>query len=187
MTKQRVFASCALGLALAVYAGILSTDLSAASRTGFVEKERQVAQSRTPVAIEVLQPYLAIQRALAADSLEGVPEQARQLAGADVPGAQRLARAEGIKEARHHFETVSNYLIEQVRSNGVEAKAVHLAHCPMAFGNKGASWLQEEARLANPYYGSMMLRCGRIEETMGASSKRPTPAVVGRSKTDRQP
>ena len=32
--------------------------------------------------------------------------------------------------------------------------------CGMAFNNKGANWLQSEETIANPYFGSAMLRCG---------------------------
>ena len=33
----------------------------------------------------------------------------------------------------------------------------------MAFDFRGASWLQEEGELANPYFGAEMLRCGSVE------------------------
>jgi Cu(I)/Ag(I) efflux system membrane fusion protein len=40
-----------------------------------------------------------------------------------------------------------------------------LAFCPMAFGNKGAYWLQTEKKIRNPYFGTKMLGCGEIKET----------------------
>lgn len=43
---------------------------------------------------------------------------------------------------------------------------LYRAHCPMAFGNKGASWLQVDERIANPYFGARMFRCGEIERTL---------------------
>lgn len=36
------------------------------------------------------------------------------------------------------------------------------AHCPMALKNQGADWLQAGEEIANPYFGSKMLRCGEI-------------------------
>jgi membrane fusion protein, copper/silver efflux system len=36
------------------------------------------------------------------------------------------------------------------------------AHCPMAFNNRGADWLQADEEIANPYFGSKMFRCGEI-------------------------
>ncbi len=34
--------------------------------------------------------------------------------------------------------------------------------CPMAFNNRGATWLAAGTEINNPYYGSMMLRCGEV-------------------------
>ena len=38
-----------------------------------------------------------------------------------------------------------------------------IMHCPMAFDDAGASWLQLSPKLANPYFGASMLRCGTTE------------------------
>ena len=39
-------------------------------------------------------------------------------------------------------------------------------HCPMANNGKGADWLSKENEVKNPYYGSMMLGCGKVTETI---------------------
>ena len=36
------------------------------------------------------------------------------------------------------------------------------AYCPMAFDNQGASWLQRDRAIRNPYFGASMLSCGEI-------------------------
>ena len=36
----------------------------------------------------------------------------------------------------------------------------------MAFDNKGAAWLQATREISNPYFGSAMLRCGRVRKTL---------------------
>lgn len=41
---------------------------------------------------------------------------------------------------------------------------IQLAHCPMAFDNAGADWLQSEEDIYNPYFGDEMLYCGSIEK-----------------------
>jgi Cu(I)/Ag(I) efflux system membrane fusion protein len=62
---------------------------------------------------------------------------------------------------RPHFETLSNALIEAVESNPNSFETdLYLMHCPMVYGDRGASWLQAEDSLLNPYFGAMMLRCG---------------------------
>jgi Cu(I)/Ag(I) efflux system membrane fusion protein len=47
-------------------------------------------------------------------------------------------------------------------------KPVYEIKCPMAFGNTGATWLQREQKVANPYFGSRMLRCGKVISTLVA-------------------
>ncbi len=37
-------------------------------------------------------------------------------------------------------------------------RSFYQAYCPMAFNDKGASWLQDSDRVLNPYFGSQMLR-----------------------------
>ena len=36
----------------------------------------------------------------------------------------------------------------------------------MAFGGRGAVWLQEDRETRNPYYGAAMLKCGDVTETI---------------------
>lgn len=68
-----------------------------------------------------------------------------------------------IEAARAAFEKISQSMLEMERSFGhVGEKVHHEAFCPMAFGNKGASWLQNHDTVDNPYFGSRMLRCGEI-------------------------
>lgn len=47
---------------------------------------------------------------------------------------------------------------------------VRLFHCPMANDNQGADWIQRAATTVNPYYGSMMLRCGSQIDSLAAPS-----------------
>ena len=41
---------------------------------------------------------------------------------------------------------------------------VYLLHCPMYHG--GADWLSREKAVKNPFYGSAMLTCGSVKETV---------------------
>ncbi len=38
--------------------------------------------------------------------------------------------------------------------------------CPMANAGKGANWLSKESDIKNPYYGSKMMTCGKVVETI---------------------
>lgn len=43
----------------------------------------------------------------------------------------------------------------------------------MAFGGAGGTWIQQNKKVLNPYYGAMMLHCGGIREqiAVGADGK----------------
>ena len=75
-----------------------------------------------------------------------------------------IAEAKDITTAREAFLPISEVLISTAKTIHLpDDQGLFIAHCPMAFNNKGGSWLQREAVLANPYYGAMMLRCGSIK------------------------
>ena len=86
-------------------------------------------------------------------------------------GVERFLAADGIEPARAAFDPVSGQLAQAVRRFGSGGDTpVHVMHCPMAFDNRGADWLQPEAQVKNPYYGARMLRCGSATETIAGSA-----------------
>lgn len=129
--------------------------------------------------------YLDAQEALAADDLGGFVQGAGDLRTAldlvDEAGlvgeplgewrraASRLRVTEAIttiKTARDRFEAMSEGVIALQRRFGHRgSEAWNLAHCPMAFDNKGADWLQRGDTINNPYFGATMLRCGDVRES----------------------
>ena len=116
---------------------------------------------------ETLGAYLSLQTALAADDLAASQKAAAALEASLTDGplksaAQTLKGASDLKQAREAFHAISNILIPVFEHSDSETP-LYLAHCPMAFGNTGADWIQVDEKLANPYFGSMMLRCGTIK------------------------
>jgi len=71
--------------------------------------------------------------------------------------------------ARRSFEDISRVMIRLERQfgHGGVGDAYEL-FCPMAFDNKGATWLQAEETVNNPYFGASMLRCGEVREQFKA-------------------
>lgn len=68
-----------------------------------------------------------------------------------------------VEKTRAAFEHLSIGLIDtQIRFGHLLNFPVYIYHCPMAFENKGASWLQDEKGTLNPYFGSRMLKCGAL-------------------------
>jgi hypothetical protein len=46
------------------------------------------------------------------------------------------------------------------------ALPIYYQYCPMANKGKGANWLSMENKIKNPYYGTQMLTCGKVLETI---------------------
>lgn len=114
---------------------------------------------------EVFEAYFTIQEALAADSMDGIAEAAGTIQESlDISAVQNLKKVEEIEAVRKHFDELSQHLIAHLKMNGVDDQNHNLAFCPMAFNNSGASWLQRDSELANPYFGARMLRCGTFQE-----------------------
>lgn len=129
--------------------------------------------------------YLDAQEALAADDLGGFSQAAADLRTAigfvEEAGlvgeplgewrraAARLRVEPGITDieiARTKFEGMSEAVIALQRRFGHRgSEEWQLAHCPMAFDNQGADWLQRGEQINNPYFGASMLRCGEIRES----------------------
>lgn len=137
----------------------------------------------------ILKPYFALRKALAEDDFEQaktaaqaldqevaesvvtLPEDDATKAWSQVSekirdSSQSIANSEEIKAARTDFEPLSEAAEQMVRQFGTAELAVYRMHCPMAFGNKGADWLQETNKLRNPYFGDAMLMCGDVEEQL---------------------
>ncbi len=71
-----------------------------------------------------------------------------------------------MEEMRVHFEPLSEAFIETARTLGAIGQTWYVAYCPMVDGDRGAYWLSEFEEISNPYFGSMMLRCGEVRETI---------------------
>ncbi|WP_134091340.1 DUF3347 domain-containing protein [Olivibacter sp. XZL3] len=127
-------------------------------------------------ALNALYPhYLALQEALVDGQLTKAKEEALLVeeAGKSIEGAENLQRAaaqvlssESLESQRNAFSPLSEALISLVKSNGVAVGEFYVAHCPMAFNDKGARWLSASKDIKNPYFGDKMLTCGSLEETL---------------------
>jgi len=81
--------------------------------------------------------------------------------------AANIEAAGDIEKTRSGFALLSESMIAVAKQFGTGKQPVYRLHCPMAFDNRGADWLQNKKQTANPYFGSAMFRCGSIKETFG--------------------
>lgn len=125
--------------------------------------------SAAEIPAPVLESYLKVQTALAGDSLADAQVAAKALVKQATPlgaalktaadAAGTVAAAADIKAARAAFGTLSDSMLA-LAGGGTGGAGVRIAYCPMV----KKSWLQAGTEIANPYYGSAMLRCGEFKK-----------------------
>lgn len=79
--------------------------------------------------------------------------------------ATTISTNKDIAVQRDAFSDLSNNMIVFVKVTKA-GEPVYVQHCPMANDGKGADWLSKENAVKNPYYGNMMLTCGKTVETI---------------------
>ena len=79
--------------------------------------------------------------------------------------AEHIADTKDIKHQRDHFTTLSKDIYDLLKVAKYDVP-VYFQYCPMYNVGKGANWLSKENAVKNPYYGSMMLSCGKTVETI---------------------
>jgi hypothetical protein len=73
-----------------------------------------------------------------------------------------MATSDDIKVQRQHFEALSSGM-ETMLKGAISSGMLYKQYCPMAFNNKGAYWISSSKDILNPYFGDVMLKCGRVD------------------------
>ena len=129
----------------------------------------------------VIDTYLAVKDALVADDQAGAAEKSLALSAAlkslDVnteeskklqleatASAEKLASGD-LDAQRENFQALSVTLKDLLKIVGTD-RTLYQQHCPMYKNNTGGIWLSASEEIKNPLFGSKMLTCGRVEETL---------------------
>lgn len=160
---------------------------SAAGKSGETKPATQpvvVERIAVPHSDDMVREYLALAERFGARQEADTPVDAGALvrtasmaaehaAGDARSLAQKLADAavklkdQPIAGQRKAFVAVSDAAIELARRAKLsQHPSLYVMHCPMAFEDKGANWMQREEELANPYYATQMKRCGEVVERL---------------------
>jgi len=134
---------------------------------------------------EVLQAYLDLKNALAADKSKEAATSGEKMISAlnafpvsSLSSAQQAEVTEivanakenaehigenagNIKHQREHFQDLSKDMYDLLKQVGT-SQTVYKDSCPMV----KAIWISEKKEIVNPYYGKDMLTCGKIQETI---------------------
>jgi membrane fusion protein, copper/silver efflux system len=108
--------------------------------------------------------------AAAAQSASHANGEGKALVDAVVKATEAM-KGKPITEQRKAFMDVSNAVIALLDRSAPTANVgdeLYVAYCPMAFDDKGASWLQKTKPIANPYYATQMKSCGEVKRAIAA-------------------
>lgn len=92
--------------------------------------------------------YTDAQKANLKDIIEDAVEHAEHISESD------------IDHQREHFKILSKDITDMVAITGTTTK-LYEQFCPMYDG--GSAWLSMNEEVRNPYYGSKMLKCGKVQ------------------------
>lgn len=137
---------------------------------------------KVPHLDEMVAAYLQIAHALGARQQSDQPlgmdsmlASAKQSLGHSQADAAKLVQAvldgaaamdgKSLADQRKQFVALSDAFIALLDRSQASQK-LYVVHCPMAFDDKGAHWLQDSDKIANPYYATQMKSCGEVKRTI---------------------
>ncbi|WP_411032164.1 efflux RND transporter periplasmic adaptor subunit [Spongiimicrobium sp. 3-5] len=135
--------------------------------------------------VESLDIYIELKNALIASDFENAQSKSRvlhqkivkleldftneatqQMFKAIAKNAREISTAADVEAQRKYFKPLSEDMVGITSVLNTLGKTVYVQFCPMADGNKGASWLSFESEVRNPYFGEVMLKCGSVKATL---------------------
>ena len=87
-------------------------------------------------------------------------------------GSKDLIGSKDIEASRKILEMITVPTLNALKFFGSTEKTYFKMHCPMAFDNNGAFWLQKDKETRNPYFGESMLTCKDSIEEISTGKKK---------------
>lgn len=103
------------------------------------------------------------------DSTGVIKETAQTYTKTISDSAQTLATEKDIERKRNIFGNIAESMWTLTRTVRYGGKKLFWEYCPMAFNNQGAYWISYERDIKNPYFGSKMMNCGSVEDSIDYS------------------
>lgn len=105
------------------------------------------------------------------DSTGAIKLTAKDYAGTISGSAMALAGEKDLAGKRTEFKMIAESVWTIFRTVKYKGKKLYWQYCPMAFNDQGAYWVSQENIIRNPYFGSEMLECGTVEDSLDYSNK----------------
>jgi len=128
----------------------------------YLDLQKSLVDANVKGAANAAEHMLELLPPLKGSGLPRVPEsywKGRQSAISSALVSVKNARS--IDEQRKAFINLSEEVARAAKAFG-GGEQLYLLFCPMANEDKGAYWINDLQKVANPYFGEMMLNCGSL-------------------------
>lgn len=136
-----------------------------ALRDALVASDTAAANKATAILIQSADE-LKLDELKAIDTNNIIIPTAQTYTGGISSESKGLLGESNIENKRKAFQMISGNLFDLTRTVRYGKEKVYLLHCPMAFNDAGADWLSSSTEIKNPYFGSKMLTCGAVKDSV---------------------
>jgi|TARA_E500000318_G_scaffold93199_1_gene92177 Protein of unknown function (DUF3347) len=93
---------------------------------------------------------------------DGQQEELKDIIEDATEHAEHIVKSD-IGHQREHFDVLSKDVIDLLAITGSD-RTLYQAYCPMYNNNNGGIWLSANREIQNPFFGSKMLTCGKVQK-----------------------
>lgn len=162
-------------LSVAVHSGAFNQSFSDLLVSYYALKDAFVASNAAqvnPAADRLMEKAAGLQvNELKGDTSGTIRETAKTFVTIINSSASAIKSEEDIEAKRREFNMLSDALWNLTRTVQYDGEKVYYQYCPMAFDNSGAYWLSNNKEIRNPYFGSKMLACGEVTDSLDYSKQ----------------
>lgn len=147
--------------------GELKGDLSQVLNNYFSMIEKLVKDDATSAA-NISEKLIASLKSFSANNLNDVEQKkVTEIMESAIENAEHIAEnADKIDHQREHLVALSTDIKDLVEIVGTSQK-LYEDFCPMANDKNGAIWISNKEEISNPYMGSKMPTCGKVNRIIG--------------------
>ena len=169
-----------LNVIIALYVFVATISLTSCKETkkenekqGSHKKEKAMhIEFKNLKTADIFKHYIHIKNALTNSNVDKAKSGAMMLAtalGENNAVAKTLAasiyKENDLEEQRRIFSGITKKM-HPILLDALTSGTIYKKFCPMAFNNTGGYWFSDHKEIRNPYFGTKMLKCGVIKETL---------------------
>ncbi len=143
---------------------IQKSDATAPMLSAYLDmKDALVNDESSKAASEGKKLYKAIENFDVEANANGQKDEVVEILADAKEHAEHISDNDGnMDHQREHFEMLSIDMKDLIAIAGAD-RELYQEYCPMYNDGQGGMWLSDKSEIRNPFYGSKMLKCGKVQ------------------------